>query len=86
MDYTHQPYPSVRYARDGATRIVNDPTEHDAATAEGWADTPAAFDAHADASDQVATDAWQPPADMQEPAYRGDVTFVDAPAKPKRKR
>ena len=42
MPYEYQPYPKMLYARDGSTRIVNDPQEHEAAGSE-WAETPAAF-------------------------------------------
>lgn len=39
-----QCFPSWRYHRTEPARIVNDPLELDA-LGEGWADTPAAFDA-----------------------------------------
>jgi hypothetical protein len=42
--YEHQPYPSVRYHRSGATQLVHSDDEHDTLTADpDWADTPAAF-------------------------------------------
>jgi len=42
--YVHQPYPSVRYHRSGATKLVHSDEEHEALTADpDWDDTPAAF-------------------------------------------
>lgn len=57
MAYEHQPYPSVRYHRSGATRIVNNELEHNELTADGeWADTPAAFDAEPAADEEPAAE------------------------------
>jgi hypothetical protein len=36
--------PSTRYHRELPPRIIHTPEEHDELEADGWADTPAAFD------------------------------------------
>jgi hypothetical protein len=42
--YVFQAFPSWRYSPDGeAPRLVNNPDEAEELEAEGWADTPAAF-------------------------------------------
>lgn len=49
--YEHQPYPSVRYHRSGATQLVHSDEDHDALMAEGeWSDTPATFAEQAEAT------------------------------------
>lgn len=42
--YEHQPYPSVRYHRSGATKLVHSDEESEAIKADpDWSDTPATF-------------------------------------------
>ncbi len=49
--YEYQPFPAVRYHREGQTRIVHTQEAHDALIETGdWADSPIAFDAAFDAA------------------------------------
>lgn len=44
MPYEHQPFPSVRYHRSGATKLVGTQEESDALKEDAdWSDTPATF-------------------------------------------
>jgi hypothetical protein len=56
--YVHQDYPSVRYHRSGKTQVVNNADEHAALvdhpeTGKDWSDTPATFEAEAEAPADV---------------------------------